>query len=139
MSIQENDNDEIRHCEVYWDGPRDPDTLEEGSNVMRNDGTQHGAIDTFNVVLWYGMSEDGNGNIDSFTGWHSLLTSYDPKGILPTVRELRYLEPNVDGDTRMVYLSLPENIMVPNVPRALEGTGDERAHYMEFSVSITDA
>lgn len=137
--IQENSSGEVRHCEVYFDGPDAPDSVEEGNNVMRNDGTQHGSIDAFRVVLWYGMSEDGNGNIDSFAPWESLLTAYDPMGILPTIRERRSLEPTVNGTPRMVYLGVPRNIVYPNVPRSLEGSGEERAHYMEFLVSITDA
>jgi len=142
MEILENDNGEIRYLEVYYDGFREPSTESEpaGSATMRNDNTQHGSVDAFRVLMMYGIQEDpSTGDVTTFGAWESLLTAYSPMGIFPTIREKRYIQPVVQGNKKMVYLSIPHDLAYPNIPRQLMGSGDERAHYVDFTVTITDA
>ena len=142
MSFMENSNNEIRYCEVYYDGFEDPESSDDSAamSTMRNDQTQHGSVDTFKVRLMYGVSSDPNtGEVVSFAPWERLLTAYSPMGIFPTLREKRYIQPVVQGDSRLVYLSLPRDLAYPNIPRQLMGSGDERAHYVDFSVTIIDS
>jgi hypothetical protein len=142
MDILENSNGEIRYLEVYYDGFRDPNSDAEpaGQSTLRNDHTQHGSVDAFRVVMMYGIEQDPTtGEVTSFVPWETLLTSYNPMGIFPTLREKRYIQPVVQGNDDMVYLSLPHDLAYPNIPRSLMGSGDERAHYVDFTVTITDA
>jgi len=137
--IQENANGVVRHIEVYYDGPKTNLDESDMRKLFRKMGEQMGAIDMFKVCIWWEVSYDDNDFIDSYSGWESFLTSYDPKGIFPTVRETTYLQPIVDGIERTVLLSTLDSVVFPNVPRPLQKTSSkELAHYCEFAVAIAD-
>lgn len=137
-SIQENANGEIRHAEIFIDGPEDATEALGGSQLIRSDGRQFGSIDAVRLILWYGLDYDSEGNIVSYSDWWDLLTGYDPKGLFPTIRETRSLTANVGGDSRTLLVSTVREPVTPAIPRPVQGTGGEYAHYAEASVSLTD-
>jgi len=138
--IQENANGKIRHMEVFIDGPEDLFQTPVGDidALRRAEGEQMGSVDSFRVILWYGLEQDVSDNINSFGGWWDLLTGYNPMGIFPTIRETRSLVCNYQNENRTALLSTVREPVVPAIPRPVTGTGGEYAHYAEFSVSITD-
>lgn len=138
--ISENGNGDVRHCEVFFDGPEDVFSTPVGSanSLLRAEGEQMGSVDTMRVLLWYGLGKDEDGNIDTFEGWWDLLTGYNPIGIFPHIRETRPLKCSYQGETRTAVLSTVREPTVPSIPRPVVGSSGEYAHYAEFSVSITD-
>jgi len=138
--IQENPDGDIRHIEVYFNGPEDVFETPVGNidALLRQEGEQMGSVDNFRVIVWYGLSHDNTGKITSYEPWLDLLTGYNPMGILPTIRETRKLLCNYEGDNRIGILSTVREPTIPRIPRPLQGSGGEHAHYAEFTVSITD-
>jgi len=138
--IQENSSGEIRHMEVYFDGPEDVFQTPVGGidALLRGEGEQMGSVDRFRVIMWHGLSHGPGGSIDSYEPWLDLLTGYNPMGIFPMIRETRNLRCSYQNETRTAILSTVREPTVPRVPRPTMGSGDEHAHYAEFTVSITD-
>ena len=140
MDIQENSQGEIRHAVVYYDGPEDLFQTPVGDidALLRSEGKQMGSVDNFRVIMWHGISHGPSGDIESYGPWLDLLTGYNPMGIFPTVRETRALSCTYQGEDRTAIMSTVRQPTVPRVPRPTLGSGDEHAHYAEFTVSITD-
>lgn len=135
LDIIQNDQGQTRLMEVYWFGPEDAETVEgtTGAGSLKVEGNrQFGQPDRFRVVLHYGYDEDGS----TYQPFEALLTQQGPdRGLLRLIAE----EPAVETDAGEVfYISTPQNVSVPPVPRPLTGSGDERAHYAEFAVICTD-
>ena len=137
--IQENSSGQVRHIDVFWDGPVDSNTteLQNIQGLFRQGNLQYGVIDSFTVSINFGVSYDSNGEIENRSDFEDFLASYKPKGIFPTLRETEAIE-DVGGSGKTVLLSMPTNVTIPPMPRPLEKSGKERAHYADFRVLITD-
>ena len=137
--IQENGQGEVRHIDVFWNGPMDENTtqLQTIDGLFRQGNLQMGVMDSFGVSIHYGVSYDNNDEIDNREDFEDFLSGYSPKGILPTLREKEAIE-NTNGTGKSVLLSMPTNVAVPPVPRSLDSSGQKRAHYADFRVLITD-
>lgn len=127
---------DYRLWEIYWEGddenPSVPGADHSGGLRQEGGGVQHGAPHTFRVVGHFGpWEEDGS----TFDDWKRLMEATgDPRGLLPTLRETRTTE--AGGST--VALSIPSGVVVPPMPRPLDDSGHDRAHYIEFTVILTD-
>lgn len=135
LEIMQNPADEIRLMEVYWFGPEDAETVEgtTGAGSLKVDGNrQYGQPDRFRVVLHYGYNEDGT----TYAPFEKLLTQQTPdRGLLRLVAEEAAIETD-KGE--IFYMSTPQNVSVPPVPRPLTDSTNDRAHYAEFAVICTD-
>jgi|APHM01.1.fsa_nt_gi hypothetical protein len=134
LDIMRNDAGDVRLLEVYYFGPEDADTASgtTGSGSLKVEGNrQFGQPDRFRVILHYGF-----GDGDTYDAFYALLQQQRPeRGLYRLLAEVPAIE--TDGG-RLVSVSTPQTPSVPPVPRPLEDTGDERAHYAEFDVIVTD-
>jgi hypothetical protein len=139
LDVAQNTNGDIRHCEVFWDGPEDPSS-EVGTldGLFRQGNKQIGSVDGYKIVVNYGVEYDEGGQIDNRKEFESIFTSYDPKGLLVSARQKNTIEVDVDGTKRTALLSLPINPLFPPTPRPLHSGSNEYAHYAEFRLLITD-
>jgi hypothetical protein len=132
--FMENDAGEIRMCEVYWEGWTQGSGPERGGGTRQTlDGAQYGTAHVFRIVLHYGLDRE---NPDaSYDAFKALLTAHEPnKGILPTIGETPALD--VAGET--VSMGYASEGVVPPIPRPLDDSGEDRAHYLDFSVVMQD-
>jgi len=139
LEIQQNSSDEIRHIDVYFDGPVDQlsTDIQQLPGLERQGGLQMGVVQRFVVVIHFGVSYDNNGEINNRGDFEDLLEGYNPKGIFPTLREKQAIQ-DANNTGKTVILSTEANVSLPPVPRPLERGGNERAHYCDFVVFITD-
>lgn len=126
---------DYRLWELYWEGQDDspsvPGTEHSGGLSREGGGVQHGAAHTFRAVGHFGpWEEDGS----TFDDWKALMEGHDPQGLLPALRETRTV--TAGGST--VALSVPSAVAVPPIARPLDDSGHDRAHYIEFTVILTD-
>lgn len=138
--ITENANGNIRHMEVFLDGPEDifQTPIGDIDALRRAEGEQKGSVDNVRVIVWYGLGKDDQGQIDTFDPWWDLMTGYNPMGIFPVIRETRSLACSYQNESRTALLSTVREPVIPPIPRPVVGSGGEYAHYAEFTVSITD-
>lgn len=137
--IQENSNGDVRHIDVFWEGPVDSLSfdIQELPGLERLGNLQMGIVDQFRVVIYHAVSYTGSGEIDNRQEFENLLGGYSPKGIFPTLREKEGIK-DANSSGKTVLLSTETNVTLPPMPRPLEGTSKERAHYCDFTVFITD-
>jgi hypothetical protein len=134
QEILTNRSGEVRLLEVYYFGPEDADTVAEatGTGSLTVEGNrQFGQADRFRVILHYGFGEG-----DTYDDFYGLLQQQRPeRGLYRLLAEVPAIETD---EGRLVYVSTPQTPSVPPVPRPLEDGGQERAHYAEFEVIMTD-
>jgi len=139
LSIQENQQGEIRQADIFWQGPNDGNSPDRDlAGLERLGGSQLGSVQEFAIVLHMGVSTDSSGEIDNRETFEGLFESQEPKGLLVQVRETDYIQTQIGGEDITLILSNPANPVFPATPRPLQSGDREFAHYGEFSVFLTD-
>jgi len=136
--IQENSNGNIRHIDVFWDGPASPGTFPEVNvtGLFRSGNIQRGAVDAYRIIVHYEVEYNSyTGAITNLGSFEELLSGYDPDGLLVQLRE----KDTLDGPNgRTILLSVPTNVTIPPSPSPMQSGGEEFAHYGEIRVFLTD-